>query len=205
MDLGLTWFDFLAFVIVGLSAIMAFARGLIREVFTIIAFAAGILAALILHLAGMTRPLVEGVSGLSGIPADLAGGLGIFLIVFIAITIATAAMAKRLHQSTEIGSFDRAAGLAFGILRGIVFVAVLFVLPIRLLAPDQLENEPGVYLNEVVGARTYPIYSGVASALAMLIPRGRDRGGDISSSEGESAPIPPAESDGDSAAPAPQP
>lgn len=205
MDLGLTWFDFLAFVIVGLSAIMAFARGLIREVFTIIAFAAGILAALILHLAGMTRPLVEGMTGLSGMPAHLAGGLGVFLIVFIAITVATAAMAKRLHQSTEIGSFDRAAGLAFGILRGIVFVAILFVLPIRLLAPDQLENEPGVYLNEVVGARTYPIYSGVASALAMLIPRGRDRPGDITPSQGESAAIPPAEPDGETAAPAPQP
>ena len=51
MDLGLTWFDFLAFVIVGLSAIMAFARGLIREVFTIIAFAAGILAAIAASLA----------------------------------------------------------------------------------------------------------------------------------------------------------
>ena len=38
MDLGLTWFDFAALAVLGLSGVMAFARGLIREVFSIIAF-----------------------------------------------------------------------------------------------------------------------------------------------------------------------
>ena len=38
MDLGFTWFDFAALVVLGLSGVMAFARGLIREVFSIIAF-----------------------------------------------------------------------------------------------------------------------------------------------------------------------
>ena len=31
MDLGFTWFDFAALVVLGLSGVMAFARGLIRE------------------------------------------------------------------------------------------------------------------------------------------------------------------------------
>lgn len=194
MDLGFTWFDFAALAIVGLSAVMAFARGLIREVFSIIAFIAGLLGALVGFFMGITRPLVESFTPLSGFIADLAGGLLIFLIIFIVITVVTSSVAKTFHQSTEIGSFDRAAGLAFGILRGIVFVAVFFVLPIRILMPEDQNREPSAYSDGVEGARTYPIYSGVASALMVLLPKARDRARDIiDSREGESAPIPPAE------------
>ena len=194
MDLGFTWFDFAALAIVGLSAVMAFARGLIREVFSIIAFIAGLLGALVGFFTSITRPVVESFTPLSGFIADLAGGLLIFLIIFIVITVVTSSVAKQFHQSTEIGSFDRAAGLAFGILRGIVFVAVFFVLPIRILMPEDQNREPSLYHDGVVGARTYPIYSGVASALMVLLPKARDRARDIiDRREGESAPIPPAE------------
>ena len=194
MDFGFTWFDFAAFALVGLSAVMAFARGLIREVFSIIAFIAGLLGALVGFFMGITRPVVESFTPLSGFIADLAGGLFIFLVIFIVITVVTSSVAKQFHQSTEIGSFDRAAGLAFGILRGIVFVAVFFVLPIRILMPEDQNREPSIYHDGVVGARTYPIYSGVASALMVLLPKARDRARDIiDRSEGESAPIPPAE------------
>ena len=51
-------------------------------------------------------------------------------MVFIVITVITSTVAKTAHQSTEIGSFDRAAGLAFGILRGVLVVS-LFVLLMR--------------------------------------------------------------------------
>ncbi|MCC6786335.1 MAG: CvpA family protein [Hyphomonadaceae bacterium] len=194
MDFGFTWFDFAAFAIVGLSAVMAFARGLIREVFSIIAFIAGLLGALVGFFMSITRPVVESFTPLSGFIADLAGGLFIFLVIFIVITVVTSSVAKQFHQSTEIGSFDRAAGLAFGILRGIVFVAVFFVLPIRILMPEDQNREPSLYHDGVVGARTYPIYSGVASALMVLLPKARDRARDIiDRHEGESAPIPPAE------------
>ena len=74
MDLGFTWFDFAALAIVGLSAVMAFARGLIREVFSIIAFIAGLLGALVGFFMGITRPVVESFTPLSGFIADLAGG-----------------------------------------------------------------------------------------------------------------------------------
>jgi len=56
MDLGLTWFDFAALVILGLSGVMAFARGLIREVFSVIAFFGGGIAAV--FFAGVMRPFI---------------------------------------------------------------------------------------------------------------------------------------------------
>ncbi len=192
MDFGLTWFDFAALVVLGLSGVMAFARGLIREVFSIIAFIGGFIAAV--FFSGMLRPLIESLTPLSGPLASVAAGLLIFLIVFIVITVITSTVAKQAHQSTEIGSFDRAAGLAFGILRGILVVS-LFVLLMRPQTSSGDTMAPADPMQDAIrGARTYPIYDGVAKALEAVLPRARDRTRDIiNGQKGESAPIPPAE------------
>ncbi|MBS0385920.1 MAG: CvpA family protein [Proteobacteria bacterium] len=189
MDLGFTWFDFAALVVLGLSGVMAFARGLIREVFSIIAFIGGAIAAV--FFASMGRPLVEQFTPLSGALASVAAGLVIFLIVFIVITVITSTVAKTAHQSTEIGSFDRAAGLAFGILRGILVVS-LFVLLMRQTQPTDATTPADPMQDAVHGARTYPIYEGVAKVLEAVLPQARDRARDIIDRQrGESAPIPP--------------
>lgn len=191
MDLGFTWFDFAALVVLGLSGVMAFARGLIREVFSIIAFIGAAIAAV--FFASMLRPLVEAITPLSGPLASVAAGLLIFLVVFIIITVITSTVAKTAHQSTEIGSFDRAAGLAFGILRGVLVVS-LFVLLMRQTTAESPANPADPMQDAIGGARTYPIYSSVASALEAVLPQARDRARDIiDRREGESAPIPPAE------------
>jgi membrane protein required for colicin V production len=196
MDLGFTWFDFAALVVLGLSGVMAFARGLIREVFSIIAFIGAAIAAV--FFAGMLSPFVESFTPLSGPLASVAAGLLVFLIVFIVITVITSTVAKTAHQSTEIGSFDRAAGLAFGILRGVLVVS-LFVLLMRQTTSEDAAASADPMQDAVRGARTYPIYGGVASALEAVLPQARQRARDIiDRRRGESAPIPPAE-------PAPEP
>jgi membrane protein required for colicin V production len=191
MDLGLTWFDFAALVVLGLSGVMAFARGLIREVFSIIAFIGAVIAAV--FFAGMAAPIIESVTPLSGLLSTLAAGLLIFLVVFIIITVITSTVAKQAHQSTEIGSFDRAAGLAFGILRGVIVVA-LFVLFVRQTQFADPNAPPDPLQEGIQGARTYPIYEGVAKGLEAILPQARQRTRDIiNGQKGESAPIPPAE------------
>ena len=189
MDLGFTWFDFAGLVVLGLSGVMAFARGLIREVFSIIAFIGAAIAAV--FFAGMLRPIVESFTPLSGPLASVAAGLLVFLVVFIVITVITSTVAKTAHQSTEIGSFDRAAGLAFGVLRGILVVS-LFVLLMRQTTVDNSAQSADPMQDAIRGARTYPIYDSVASALESVLPQARDRARDIiDRREGESAPIPP--------------
>lgn len=191
MDLGFTWFDFAALVVLGLSGVMAFARGLIREVFSIIAFIGGAIAAV--FFAGMLSPLVESFTPLSGPLASVAAGLLIFLVVFVVITVITSTVAKTAHQSTEIGSFDRAAGLAFGILRGVLVVS-LFVLLMRQTSAEETTAPADPMQDAIRGARTYPIYDGVAKGLEAILPQARQRVRDtIDRRQGESAPIPPAE------------
>jgi membrane protein required for colicin V production len=150
MDLGLTWFDFVAIVVLGLSGVMAFARGLIREVFSIIAFIGGAIAAV--FFAGMLSPLVESMTPLSGPLASVAAGLLIFLVVS------------------------------------------LFVLLMRQSGPEEPTAPADPMQDAIRGARTYPIYEGVAKGLEAVLPTARERTRDmINGQKGESAPIPPAE------------
>lgn len=187
MDLGLTWFDFAALAVLALSGVMAFARGLIRELFSIIAFIGGLIAAIV--FAELLRPTVESVTPLSGSLASVAAGLLIFLVVFIAITVISSTLAKQTHESTEIGSFDRAAGLAFGVLRGVLAVSLL-VLLVR--QGDAANTSVDPTQDAIHGARTYPMYESVAKAMEAVLPQARERAHDIIERQrGESAPIPP--------------
>jgi membrane protein required for colicin V production len=198
MDLGFTWFDFAALVVLGLSGVMAFARGLIREMFSIIAFIGGAVAGF--YFAEPLSPMIQSFTPLSGWLAAVAAGLAVFLVVFIVITVIVSSVAKTAHQSTEIGSFDRAAGLAFGILRGVLVVSLL-VLLIRRTDDTPATVDPTQ--DAIRGARTFPIYNSVASVLEVVLPRAGERARDIiNRQKGESAPIPPAEP---AAEPAPPP
>ena len=98
--LGLTAFDAVALAVVLISAVMAFARGLIREVFSIVAFFAAIFAAIWGY--PIVAPYLEGAVG-SAFFATLFSGFLIFLAVFVAITILTTMLAKAAHSSDEIG------------------------------------------------------------------------------------------------------
>ena len=173
---GFTWFDLAALAVIALSGIMAFARGLIREVFSIIAFIGAAIAAV--FFAEMVRPLIEAVSQLRGALASVGAGLAIFLIVFIIITVVTSMVAKQAHQSTEIGSFDRAAGLAFGILRGVLVVS-LFVLLMQQTTGEARVSPQASMPEAIVNARTYPIYESVAKALGRVLPQAQQRAHDI--------------------------
>ena len=159
--LGLTAFDAVALAVVLISAVMAFARGLIREVFSIVAFFAAIFAAIWLHR--YVAPMLEGAVG-NPLFATLFAGFLIFLVVFVAITVITSMLAKAAHNSDEIGTLDRGAGLLFGAARGVLIVS-LFVLLVR----AALANVPGW----MVEARFYPFFERTATVLEGLGPPAR--------------------------------
>lgn len=159
--LGLTAFDAVALAVVLISAVMAFARGLIREVFSIVAFFAAIFAAIWGH--AYVAPMLEGAVG-NPLFATLFAGFLLFLVVFVAITVITSMVAKAAHSSGEIGTLDRGAGLLFGAARGILIVS-LFVLLVR----AALANVPGW----MIEARLYPFFQRTAVVLEGLGPPAR--------------------------------
>jgi membrane protein required for colicin V production len=148
---------------------MAFARGLIREVFSIVAFFAAIFAAIWGYR--YAAPYLEGVVG-TPLFATLIAGFLIFLVVFVAITILTSMLAKAAHSSGEIGTLDRGAGLLFGAARGILIVS-LFVLLVRAVTGPAETTPQATTPPWMVQAKLYPFFDRTASVLEGLGPRAR--------------------------------
>jgi membrane protein required for colicin V production len=168
-SLGLTAFDAVSLAVILISAAMAFARGLIREVFSIVAFFAALFAALAGHR--FMSPMLEGALG-TPLFATLAAGFLIFLVVFIAITIVTQMVAKLAHSSGEIGTLDRGAGLLFGAARGILMVA-LFVVLVRAVTGTPQTAPQATPPNWMVNAKLYPFFEKAAVALETVVPQVR--------------------------------
>jgi membrane protein required for colicin V production len=162
---SLTGWDLFAVAIILISSIMAFARGLMREVFSIVAFIAAGFAAVL--FAPMFEQLAAGLVQVALLRILVVGGV-IFIAVFILITVATSSLAKALHKSGEIGALDRAAGLVFGAGRGILVLALVVVLFHHVTGPSAPMPD------WLLKARTYPVLDSAARGIEVFVPKARD-------------------------------
>ncbi|MAP95011.1 MAG: hypothetical protein CMK07_08685 [Ponticaulis sp.] len=120
-----TLFDAIVALLMVFSGLMALARGFIRELASVLAFAVAITAAFFayIHLGPLLREyLPESWSEMiaDGIVIVLA-----FLIVYILAAWFGRKFSKFVHSTTDIGMVDRLAGLIFGIFRAIVVIVLL--------------------------------------------------------------------------------
>jgi membrane protein required for colicin V production len=123
MSLSVNFIDCLIVLIIVVSAGYAAWRGFIWETLTIFAWAAAAFSCLYFgpYLVPMTKSLVN---------ADWLANLLAYAAVFLAVFIPFAFMSHRFSQSVKsspIGPLDRAAGVAFGVVRGLVIVGVAYM------------------------------------------------------------------------------
>jgi membrane protein required for colicin V production len=138
-------FDLAVLGVIALSAIFAFARGLVREALSIVAWVGAALITLygFNHIYGLVIRFVT-----TPLLADLIAGAGLFVISLIVLTILTGFLA-RFVQSSALSPIDRTLGLIFGLARGAFLVSLAFlVLDISLPQNDrpgwikQAKSEP---------------------------------------------------------------
>jgi len=172
MEIGQTTFggfDVVVLIILGFSGILAFARGLSREMISLIALLIGLAGALFVF----GRYQIDAQSFIK--PAWLADGalfIGVFGLLYIIVSFILRGWAKTLRGKTP-GLIDRLLGLGFGLARGAI-LASLFVLVISKSAKD---GEPAAWLTE---AKTYPLLRKTADALqALPFARAREIAEDI--------------------------
>jgi membrane protein required for colicin V production len=177
-NIGLTAFDLVAIAIILISSIMAFARGLMREVFSIVAFIGAAAAAYYGY--GHVAPMLSGFINSPTIAAGAAIVI-LFVVVFIVISILTAVVAKTLHKSGEIGAIDRGAGLVFGALRGVLALALIVLLLNKIMVPERRPDW-------LVQAKTYPVLNDVATGIESIFPEARDYIRERRNSESGAAP-----------------
>ncbi len=119
----MTGFDFAVLAVVALSALLAFVRGVVRELLAIAAWIVGFVAAF--------RGAGPAAEFFAGLPMTLvARHVLAFVLILVAVLLVGALAAWMLRSvvhAVGLGFVDRALGGLFGVARGVLLVAV-FVL-----------------------------------------------------------------------------
>jgi membrane protein required for colicin V production len=157
-----TWVDLVVLGILAVSALLAFMRGLVREVLGIGAWiGAGVAAVWGLPL---LRPLLQQWLGPSPW-ADPIGFMAIFVVALIVLLL-IAHTIGRIVRDSPLGGLDRTLGLAFGLLRGAALIIAAYIL-VGLVKPI---NE---WPNEVLQARSIDlVYDGAKWVVDHVPPAG---------------------------------
>lgn len=163
IDSGMfTLFDAIVALLMIFSGLMAFARGFIREVASMAAFAVAIVAAFFAYfylgpIAAEFTPESWSHWIADGIVVLLA-----FLVVYIFAAWLGRKFSKFVHATTDISMIDRLAGLAFGIARA-WFVVVLILLVIHLLLGE-------VEMPWIVDSYSYPHFHSMILWIQSILP-----------------------------------
>ncbi|WP_018996125.1 CvpA family protein [Hirschia maritima] len=159
----ITAFDIIVVAIIFISAVMSLSRGLVREASSILSFAAGGIAALILvkYFGESAKELIpEGWPELTA--GVILGAIG-FIGVYIAAGWLGSQLAKLIHTSPQIGSLDRLLGAVFGAARGMLAI-VLFVLLMHFMIPK--DKTPAMIAN----SKLYPYADSAATWISENLP-----------------------------------
>lgn len=128
---GFTIIDFGAIIIIAVSALLAFSRGMVREGMAIAGWIAAAILAFI--FADTAQPLVRQIPYLGDILGDscelliLASFAVIFAIALLIVSIFTPLLST-IVQKSILSGLDKNLGFIFGICRGLILViTALFV------------------------------------------------------------------------------
>jgi membrane protein required for colicin V production len=142
--------DIIVLAVLLISALIAFMRGLIREVLTIAGVIGGLAAA---YFGGpLLKPhmrdwfgVVEGEEPerlMGFLPYDIVADALSYGVIFIAVVIILSIISHFLAEGVRnigLGAVDRTLGFIFGLLRGIIILGLLY-LPVHLFIDDETKE-----------------------------------------------------------------
>jgi membrane protein required for colicin V production len=165
------YIDYLILLVVLVSAGTAAWRGFLYETLSILAWIAAAFAAL--YFGPWVAPRAR-----EWIPLPWAGSLaayaGVFLVVFVPLSFLSHRLSQGVKRSA-IGGLDRLFGVAFGVVRGLavmglVYIAFIYFVPV------------GRQPHAVAEAQLLPVVQKSGEVLLSLLP-GRDHAGVAAKSE----------------------
>ena len=122
-----TAFDGIVVLILLVSGLMALARGFIRELASIAAFVAALIASFFAwkYIGPVARGYLP--QNWSTWISDLTVIAIAFLLVYIIAAWLGQKFSKLIHTATDIGFFDRLLGFAFGLFRGVAVIILVLL------------------------------------------------------------------------------
>lgn len=122
-DISLNMVDLGVLIVIGLSALMAFFRGFVREFISLASWVGA--SYVTLRTLPIVSKYLEPQVGSPVIATGIAA-VGIFFTTLIVISIITGLILKVLKPSAKVGLFDNLLGLCFGVARGTLIVAIAY-------------------------------------------------------------------------------
>ena len=155
----MNWIDFVFIALVVLSGLISLYRGFVREVFSLVTWIVAIWVGV--RFAGDAAVHLPAAVG------DETLRLGIaFAVIFILVLIVggvAGILATRLVRGTGLSGTDRSLGVVFGLLRGVLIVALLvFVASLTMLPEEPWWQE----------SRLIPEFERIVAWVLDLLPEG---------------------------------
>ena len=138
---GFTIIDGIVALVIIVSALLAYSRGFVREV---MAIAGWVVAAILGYMfAPKAVPLVKEVPFLGDYIADscelsvITGFFAVFALALIVVSIFTPLFSSAIQRSA-LGGIDQGLGFLFGVIRGIILVAIALVVEDRISSGERM-------------------------------------------------------------------
>ena len=120
----MTLFDLIAGAILLISALVGYSRGAVRELVTVCAFGLATMAAL--FLLPLSGPIGRHTFHPSWV-GNTAAIVVVFLIAYVGFRWLGGWVASYLHKQAALSVIDRSIGLAFGVVRALIFLGLFYI------------------------------------------------------------------------------
>jgi membrane protein required for colicin V production len=171
-----TAFDIVVVLLVGLAALAGLARGFVGEIVSLLAWAAGILA--VRFGFGLAKPYALRVAG-----DDAGAAILAFVLLFLGAFIAVRVLGGQVSRSTKgsiVGPVDRVLGLGFGVAKGVLAAALLFLLT-NLVFDTVDPGEPSP--EWIAKAQTAPTLAMISKVLVDFVEKHHRLDGDTAAAD----------------------
>lgn len=126
---GFTIIDGAVALVIVVSALLAYGRGLVREAMAIAGWVAAAIVAFI--FAPKVQPLVREIPYVGEFVADscvfsLGGAFALVLVAALIVASLFTPLFSSLVQRSALGGVDQGLGFLFGVVRGVLLVAIAF-------------------------------------------------------------------------------
>ena len=163
----MTGLDIIVLIAIGGSAVLGFMRGFVTEVLALLVWVVIVLALKLFHspLAELLAGPVGTVQGAAVLSFAILAGVTYFGGRLLANSVGSRA------RSSFLGPVDRALGLGFGALKGLILASLAFLLLV--LVVDTVRGGPSKRPDWITASMTYPLLNATSASIADFVDRRR--------------------------------
>jgi membrane protein required for colicin V production len=163
----MTGLDIIVLLAIGGSAVLGFMRGFVTEVLALLVWVVIVLVLKLFH-----SPLAEALAGAVG---TVQGAAVLSFVILAGVTyfggrLVANSVGSRT-RSSFLGPVDRALGLGFGALKGLILVSLAFLMLVLVI--DTVRGGPAKRPDWIRTSMTYPLLNATSAGIADFVDRRR--------------------------------